>query len=57
MPTRTPTPPPRATTPGQTGTTGPAKVNDRHVDELLDEALEESFPASDTPSVPPSREP
>jgi hypothetical protein len=23
----------------------------RHIDELLDEALEESFPASDSPSV------
>ncbi|MDG3442512.1 hypothetical protein [Nitrospirillum amazonense] len=53
MPTHTPPSP----TPGQTGTNGPAKVNDRHVDELLDEALEESFPASDTPSVPPSRDP
>lgn len=33
-----------------------AQASDRgHVDELLDEALEESFPASDSPSVGGSR--
>jgi len=29
----------------------PAESERRHVDELLDEALEESFPASDVPAV------
>jgi hypothetical protein len=53
MPTQTPPSP----DPSQTEANAPTKVNDRHVDELLDEALEESFPASDTPSVPTSREP
>ncbi len=29
----------------------PAHTNDAHLEDLLDEALEESFPASDSPSV------
>lgn len=29
----------------------PADADKRHIDDLLDEALEESFPASDSPSV------
>jgi uncharacterized protein len=29
----------------------PGAANQRHLDELLDEALDESYPASDSPSV------
>ena len=29
----------------------PEEVRQRHLEELLDEALEESFPASDPPAV------
>jgi len=33
------------------GSTGPQVSDKQHVDELLDEALDESFPASDSPAV------
>jgi predicted GNAT family acetyltransferase len=33
------------------GWTHPQEPDKRHIDELLDEALEETFPASDPPSV------
>jgi uncharacterized protein len=33
------------------GSQGPQQPDKQHIDELLDEALEESFPASDPPAV------
>ncbi|GGC79923.1 hypothetical protein [Chelatococcus reniformis] len=38
--------------PNKPATEQPATDLERHADELLDEALEESFPASDPPAIP-----
>ena len=47
-------PAPPAAPPAGPGESEAAKAHRRHREDLLDEAIEESFPASDPPAIPRS---